>query len=117
MKSCLIMEEEKWYVILLPTNNGLRLAINMDPQDSIAGPFTTDGEADIACERLSKKMGIPTFNLATDIWTGDMQDIKPSQNLFQPGRVFLTPGAKDALVEAGELPVCAVKPLPSGMGI
>jgi hypothetical protein len=103
MKSCLIMEEEKWYVILLPTNNGLRLAINMYPMESIAGPFESDDEANIVCEKLSQKMGIPTFNLA-DVWTGEMQDIKPSQNLFQPGRVFLTPGAKDALVEAGELP-------------
>ena len=65
--------DEKWYVVVVKTQNGLRIGMDMDPVDALAGPMSEE-QALKKCERWAKKLSIPQFDHNVDVWIGDVQE-------------------------------------------
>lgn len=68
---------EKWYVVKVDTNNGVRLGIDqflLDNfvdgfiPDTLGGEYEADDAASIAAYEFSEETGIPVFNGENDIF-------------------------------------------------
>ncbi|MCF8568031.1 hypothetical protein LLE49_25225 [Alicyclobacillus tolerans] len=63
--------DEKWYVVVVKTQNGLRIAMDMDPSDAVAGPMSEEKALE-ECNRCGKEHSIPQFDYNVDVWFGDV---------------------------------------------
>ncbi|CUH95857.1 hypothetical protein P22_1943 [Propionispora sp. 2/2-37] len=67
---------EKWYVVKVDTDNGIRLGIAQFLLDDFIdgfipdtlGEYTADDQASIAAYEFSEKTGIPVFDETNDIF-------------------------------------------------
>lgn len=69
---------EKWYVVKVDTNNGIRLGVvqfllddlidGFVPPDILGGEYAADDAASIAAYEFSEQIGIPVFDETNDIF-------------------------------------------------
>ena len=61
-----------WFVIKAYSNNGIRLGIDEDAKNPIAGPFRYV-EAALKCSEMSIDLGIPEFNNDVDTYLWEVE--------------------------------------------